>query len=338
MRLVAASAVVVAASALIAAAVTPAFAQDAGSGTVAPPPVDAPVASAALSDREVTLGRSFFLFVRVVYAPGIDVNLPANLGLPEGLEELQRTNAERKNPDGSLTREFEVELMAFDLGELGIAPIAVTYSSRGDVAQVQTNPLALRVIGVIGDGAEELRDIAGPVDVRREDYRLLYTLGAVLGTILLLLLLWWLLKNSRSKRRHVAALIAARRLPVDEEALVRLAELEERGALELEDLKPTYLEMSEIVKAYIGRRYGFPANELTALEIRNELAARPTGQEAEAMIRPWFQSADLVKFANAGATTDEARRALDDARVFIDKTRPGGVPAEAPAEPTTEAA
>lgn len=309
-----------------------AAAADAGAGHVAPPPVDAPVASAALSDREVTLGRSFFLFVRVVYARGIDVNLPANLGLPDGLEEIQRTNVERANPDGSLTREFEVELMAFTLGDVAIAPIAVTYTARGDVAQVQTNPLALRVVGVIGDGAEELRDIAPPVEVRREDYRLLYALVAVLATIVVLLLIWWTIARTRARRQLVAARIAARRLPVDEEALARLAEIEERGALEAGDLKPAYLEMSEIVKAYIGRRFGFPANELTALEIRNELAARPAGQLAESLIRPWFEAADLVKFANAGASPEQARQALADARELIDRTRPGAETA------TTEAA
>jgi hypothetical protein len=327
-------ATVVGALALLGTPLSAAAQADAG---VAAPPVDAPVASAALSEREVTLGRSFFLFVRVVYAPGIDVNLPANLGLPEGLEELRRTNAERENPDGSFTREFEVELMAFSLGELGIAPMAVTYSARGDVAQVQTNPLALRVVGVIGDGAEELRDIAGPVDVERDDLRTLYALIAVVATLIVGLLLWWAIRAARSRRKHVAARIAARRLPVDEEALARLADLESRGALERDDLKPTYLEMSEIVKGYIGRRYGFPANELTALEIRNELAARPSGQLAETLIRPWFEAADLVKFANAGATPEQARRALDDARDLIDQTRPGAE-AEAPRPAPEEAA
>ena len=299
------------------------LAADAGAPIVAPPPVDAPVASAALSDREVTLGRSFFLFVRVVYAPGIDVNLPANLGLPPGIDEIRRTNAVRDNPDGSLTREFEVELMAFSLGDLAIAPIAVTYSARGEVAQVQTNPLALRVVGVIGDGAEELRDVSAPVQVLREDYRLLYTIAAVAGAVVLSLLIWWIIAATRRRRRRVEAQIAARRLPADEEALARLAALENRGALELGDLKPAYLEMSEIVKAYIGRRFGFPANELTALEIRNELVARPGGELAESLIRPWFESADLVKFANAGASEEQARQALADARDFVDRTRPG---------------
>jgi hypothetical protein len=296
-----------------------AAAVDAGSPGVAPPAVDAPVASAALSEREVALGRRFLLFVRVVYAPGIAVNLPANLGLPEALEEMRRTSAVRENADGSRTREFEVELMAFGLGEISITPLAVTFTARGEVGQVLTNPLALEVVGVVAEGAEEPRPDAPPVEVRRRDDQLILV-GGGLVALLVVLILVIVTNRHRHHREGLPGARASRRLSPEKEALTRLASLEARGALEKDDLKPTYLEMSEILKGYIGRRFGFPAGELTTLEIRNELLARAAGAEAEPLIRPWLEEADLVKFANAAASPEEARRALYEARRFVEQT------------------
>ena len=317
------------------AAVSSARAQGSSPRVVEPPSLDAPVASAAVSARRVILARSFFLVVRVVYAPGIEVTLPTNLDFGGALEELRRTNAKQVNADGTLTREFELEVMAFVTGQVTIPPIEVTYTGRGEKSAVRTNPVAFEVSGVIGDGEGELRDIADPVRVLRRDYTLVYVLAAALAALLLLLVVFAILRRWRRRRRAVARRVAARVLPPDEEALARLLELESRGSVDQDDLKSVYLEMSEILKTYIARRFGFPASELTTLEIRNELAARPHGERAEALVRSWLESADLVKFANQRATSDEARRALYDARAFVEKTRRSAMVAVA-VEPTPE--
>ncbi|HWM85905.1 MAG TPA: hypothetical protein VNO33_08700, partial [Kofleriaceae bacterium] len=105
--------------------------------------------------------------------------------------------------------------------------------------------------------------------------------------------------------------------------LARLDELEASDALDAADLKPVYLSMSEILRAYMGRRFGFPALDLTTFEIRRELMVRPGGQAAAELISGWLERADLVKFAGYLASADEARQALYDARIFIDRTRAG---------------
>ncbi len=300
-----------------------AIAGDASPRTVEPPLIDAPVASASVSARRVILARSFYLVVRVVHAPGLEVSLPTNLSLGGAVEELRRTNASAPNPDGTLTREYELEVVAFTTGAITIPPIEVTYTDRGRVGTVRTNPIAFEVSGVIGDGEGTLRDISPPVSVIRLDLSLAYVVGGVGLGLVFLALVWLIVHRFRSRRRTRIEAIESRHLPADEQALVRLEEVEQGGALEQEDLKPAYLEMSDIIKTYIARRFGFPASELTTLEIRNELAARPAGESAESLIRKWLEAADLVKFANQQATSDEAVRALEEARTFVEKTRRG---------------
>lgn len=316
---------VVCASAMILTLARSADASDAGPRVVAPPSLDAPVASAVVSARRVILARSFYLVVRVVYAAGIEVSLPTNLDFAGALEEIQRTDKTQTNPDGTETREFELEVMAFVTGQVTIPPIEITYTGRGEKSAVRTNPIAFEVSGVIGDGKGELRDIAPPVDVTRRDYSLAYTLSAALIGLVIIVLLVFLFVSYGRRRTESARLEATRVLPPDEEALARLGALESRGDIDTSDLKPVYLEMSEILKTYIARRFGFPASELTTLEIRNELAARPNGEKAEALVRGWLESADLVKFANQRASSDDARRALYDARIFVETTRRSAV-------------
>jgi hypothetical protein len=320
-------------------------AQDAGAAAGTPPatvpaPVlepDAPVVSAAVSGQEVVLGSTFYLFVRVVYQPGVQVNLPAALPLGTAFEESARADTTTVNADGTISRDFEVAVMAFEVGDLAVPPIPVTYAAHGRALEVRTEPVPIKVKSFIGDGEAALRDIAGPVGLERRDPTLLYVgvgVGlAVLGAVAALLLrrVW-----RRRRREVLAAMPEAVQRSAHDEAIARLDELEASGALDAGDLKPAYLQMSEIIRLYIGRRFGFPALDLTTFEIRRELQVRPAGPAAADMIAGWLEQADLVKFAGYQASPDEARQALYDARIFIDRTR-AGLEAAAPAEPVAAA-
>ncbi len=296
----------------------------AGPGTV-PAPVleaEAPKVAASASSKEVVLGATFYLFVRVIYQPGVQVNLPASLQLGGAFEESARTDSTRVNADGTITRDFEVALMAFDVGDLAIPAIPVTYAAHGRANEVKTEPVAIRVKSFLGDGEASLRDIAGPVGLERRDLTMIYVGAGALAAIAAVVLLWWVRRVLRRRRREVLA-----RLPeavlrsAHDEALARLDELESSDALDAEDRKPVYLVMSEILREYIGRRFGFPALDLTTFEIRRELTTRPGGPAAAELVSGWLERADLVKFAGYEASADEARQALYDARIFIDRTR-----------------
>ena len=304
--------------------------------TVDPPAVsmEAPTVTAGVSAQTVVLGDEFYLFVRATYTPGMQVNLPASLPLGGAFEERARTDATQANPDGTITRDFEVALQAFEVGDLVIPPIPVTWAAQGRAQEVMTDPGPVQVTGLIGEGEAQLRDIAGPVEVERPDWTVVW-IGVAVGGALVLLLAALLVRRGfrRSRRRALARLPEALQRSAHEEALARLDEVEASGSLDAEDRKPAYLAMSEILRGYIGRRFGFPALDLTTDEIRRALDARADGALASELITGWLQKSDMVKYARGDATPDEARQALYDARIFIDRTRPSVGVAAAP--PTT---
>jgi hypothetical protein len=306
-----------------------AWAQDAGAEIlIAPGADDAPTVRASLSATEVGLGEVFYLFVSVDHQPGVEINLPAALPLGLEFEETARTDRLVKNPAGGLTREYEVALMAFALGPLVLPPIPVTWAAQGRAHDLATPPVPIKVTGVLTAADTTLRDIAPPVTVIRRDLRLVWIASGVLGALLVGLVTWRVVRRRRRDEAVLAAATEATR-PPHEEALARLAEVEGSGALDADDRKPAYLEMSEILRGYLGRRYGFPAPELSTGEIRARLLEGDDAAEPLVKIVDWLERCDLVKYARGKASEDEARQALYDARIFVERTRdlPLGHPA-----------
>lgn len=104
------------------------------------------------------------------------------------------------------------------------------------------------------------------------------------------------------------------------EALARLETLAASGLLDAVDRRSAYYEMSEIVRGYLGRLYGFPALDLTTKEIRGALE-RAADDESRRLVLGWLADVDAVKYAGYGAGTDEARDTLDRAVELVLETR-----------------
>jgi len=175
----------------------------------------------------------------------------------------------------------------------------------------------------IGDeAAPELRPASGPVEVARRDWTLVYIGAALGGLAALAALAWFLSRRLRRRERHAGHAETVRRAPAHEEALARLQKLESSGALDADDRKPAYFEMSEILRDYLGRRYQFPGLDYTTEEVNGALAARPEASPIADDVARWLTDADFVKFADYPATADEARAALYKVRQLVHETMP----------------
>jgi len=123
----------------------------------------------------------------------------------------------------------------------------------------------------------------------------------------------------RRQPAHLAAAAAAapRRAP-DAVAIEKLNALRAAGNFAADGYRPFYFALTEIVREYLGARYGFDALEMTTTEVLDELTRR-----AEHLVTPgaevprFFASCDLVKFAKAGSTDAGALAALDAAQAIV---------------------
>ena len=292
-----------------------------------------PVVSVQASRAEVTLGEPLTLSILVVHPSGSRVTLPASLPLGPAFVELSRTQVQRTNDDGTAVSEFQVKVVPYELGDRAVPELPVSYLVDGQAHQIWTRSLAVRVASYVGERGESPRPPAGPVEVVHRDWRVLWGAALVFGSAALLgfgFLAWKRLR--RATLADTATGASGPRASAAQEALAQLAELEASGALDAVELEPAYVRLSEIVRAYVGRRFGFGELDLTTSEIRAAFAnASSASPELVNEVVAWLCDCDLVKFAAAPASAEQARSSLYWARQLVHRTGPAGTSNAEPA-------
>lgn len=300
-----------------------------GSGSQGPVTIDlptdiaAPQVTAAASPTVVRLGGTFTVVIRATYQDGVEVNLREPLDLGSAFEVKRKLSENKKSSGGRTTREWQVQVIAWELGDLVMPGITVTYTAFGRAGQVETNRIKLRVTGMLGDVIDDPKLMRGnslPVELKARDWFWLWiagAVGAVLGAAIGLLVY----RNNRKRRvTNLVAGVVARPRRIDmtsERALEKLLAIEKSGILERdEDRKQGYLEMIDVIRDYIGARYHIATHELTTAELVRALV-RAAPEQERVLVVAWLDACDLVRYGGLRATAVQARQTLDDARALV---------------------
>jgi hypothetical protein len=97
-------------------------------------------------------------------------------------------------------------------------------------------------------------------------------------------------------------------------------------ALKREDLpgrgltKDFYFRLSEIVRGYLGERYGFEALECTSSELMTSLRRLPTPGLPEDALMRFVSESDMVKYARADSSPESCDQALAFGYDLLSKT------------------
>lgn len=126
-----------------------------------------------------------------------------------------------------------------------------------------------------------------------------YYLGWLSGVVILLILVWWFAFRKRkiSKRRS--------QKPVSpiEIALNQFQSLDKKQLIQQEKIKEYYIELTEIVRDYIGKDVHIPTMEVTTdelvtlLELHNKSNKIGIDKDRIKQLHTFLKEADLVKFA-----------------------------------------
>jgi hypothetical protein len=303
----------------------------AADGGVAADP-DAPTVAARADKTEAHVGDPIHVSVVAIAKGAVPVNLPSTLELgPFTL--LDRKEAEQNLGDGRVRREFTLTVAAYEPGPAEVPAIHVTYlGPQGDMRSVETAPVPIKIASLIANEPEPaIKESATPVSVMEQNLWPAYVAGGVVAAALGALVTTLVLRRLRARR---GARPGPPPRPAHEIALERLDRLGAYGFLENADNRPFYFAVSEVVRDYLGARFGFDSLELTTDELVAELR-RPAGRELGSAIVPeiqgWLAACDLVKFAKISPTAAEARGALEGAIRIVSTTKPVPPPAAAPA-------
>jgi hypothetical protein len=303
---------------------------DAAAPAIAPASSTAPVTAEARADRTaVTVGDPVTLTFRVVHPPGFTmVSFDPGRGL-DSLTLLDQAEVPpRTLPTGQVEELRTVRVAAYEVGHKEIPAITVTWrDASGKEGSAATRPIAIEVASVLKEGQTEPADIKNPVGMLERSIWPWVGLAAALLAGLLWYL-WW--RRRRKAPVEEPAAPAAPPRPAHEIAYEELERLLSSGLLDRGAVKEFYIELAEIVRRYLGRRYGIDTFDRTTYEILEALRVARIPARATGMTREFLAACDLVKFAKYRPESEESRRAVESAYRLVDETKPAeATPVEA---------
>lgn len=293
------------------------------------------VVSASIDSTMLMIGDQTAMHLQVTQEANERVELPVfGEMLQEGIEIVDRSAIDTTTlPDGRLQLHQELTLTSFKDSLFAIQPIA--FVSGED--SFWTDPLALNVIQPFEvDSSLAITDIK---DIERAP---IWWWGIIRWILLGLLIAglavggWYLWKWYEKRRKPEEEEVNPELLrPADEVALEKLDEIKAAKIWKDGKVKQYQTELTDVVREYIGRRFGVQSTEKTSDETLRELKpilldvqsdkVQGTKEEGKALyekLRKMLQLADLVKFAKWHTTPDENEQALSTAYEFVHETTP----------------
>ena len=273
-----------------------------------------------------TLGEPIYLRLDITATPGVTVNAPFQEAGDQRMGRFRVVGFTREGA-GTAHEEQTYTLESPSSGKHRVPPLRLEmidgraeHVGSGSAAKTQellTDEVPLDIAPVKTEqlGAK-LHDPNGKLDPNVGGppwMKILLALSALAvlgsGTVLVL--------RAGAARRKVIA-----RRSAYEDAVMRLALLEERGAPEAADADSWFVDLSGIVRGYLEHRYEIRAPELTTEEFLL-VASQNTAltSDHQALLSAFLERCDRVKFAGYRPESEESLASLKAARAFVEDTR-----------------
>ena len=172
----------------------------------------------------------------------------------------------------------------------------------------------------------------------QDDYTLLYVLGA-LGGAALVALVTWLVTRYLQRRQKVLPPPPPPRPPW-EIAVEKLGELRRRKQRMVEEGKAAQFvdEVSDVVREYLGGRFGFDGLETTSDEMIVLLRGRGANAGLWQEVAAYLARCDLIEFAKVEPDQDEADLVFAKAQDIVQFSMPMADAYAGPAAPAARIA
>jgi hypothetical protein len=269
----------------------------------------------------VPVGDKLRLTIEASAVEGDDVQVPEQSFAP--LELVGKSARVLPAKDGRQTFAFDLDFIGLKAGQHALDGVELSIVTKaGLVGRVRTQPFNVDIKSLIANEPNaQLREPTKPVTVMQDDYTLLYIGGGLLGAALFALLgmliyRWW-------QKREKPALPPPPPRPPWEVAIEKLGALRRQKAEMIANGEAArFIDLtSDVVREYLGGRFGFDGLETTSDEMLAQLKKlAPIDLYGET--GTFLRRCDLVKFAKAEPSADEADWVLMKAQEVVQLGEP----------------
>ena len=285
------------------------------------------IASLQLDPAEPLIGDAVTLTLTVVAEPNVELLLPEFGEALDRFTILDYAPRESLTDDGKTLAIQTYRLQPATSGAQSIPPILVEFIDRRpnqqpapdglDAYELLTPRLDFTVVSVLPDDASaELIPPLGELQpLSRSTGRV--WLWWLIGTVVLIAGTAPAVWRAVQRRQRLA-----RRRSAYEIARARLDQLVRQPIPTAGELDAYFVELSDIIRQYLGDRFDYRAADLTTEEFLESVSDSPDlSAEHQMLLRSFLNQADLVKFAGAQPDENRIRQALVAAGRFLDETQ-----------------
>lgn len=244
-------------------------------------------------------------------------DIPDNIN---GIEVRSKSAIDTFKSDNFFKLSQFVSLQPFDTGSITLHPFTFIYvnKSNGQQTLVTTDSLILTVNPYHSDTAKTIVDIKIPLE---EPLTFWDYLPYIIGAILLIIAAYFAIRYFRKRKTQPQEQVDINLEKISYVwALDELAKLQKEQLWQNQKYKLHFTKLSEILRAYVEKKFYVPALEMTTLEIIENLKLKYIPSEYVSNLYEILKLSDLIKFAKHIPYDNECIDSFNNSIEFVKKT------------------
>jgi hypothetical protein len=272
----------------------------------------------SVDKAEVYIGDMVKYQVTIVHDPAIKM-IPPPLGANLGAFDVKdyQADVETKLPDGRIQNLTTFVLSTFTTGDYIIPGVPLVFMLADSTRKVMfADPVPIKIKSLLENAGDsvDIKPLKAPHEFKRN-----LTPYFVIGGIFLLLIAAALIFLRLRKKSGLAEFVDSR--PAWEIGFEKLALLREKRLLDQDKPKLYYIELTEIIRWFLGRVYKVTVLDMTTDEFLEQFREMDLPSELYDRTSSFLRFGDLVKFAKQEVIRARADGDFDVAHGIIELVR-----------------